>query len=80
MARYIDADALIEEIMPRWIQNLIWRAIERLPTADVVEVTRCRDCCNWWSDANGNHFCAASNISTHDEFYCADGERRANDG
>lgn len=62
MSRYIDADALIEELQhcsyETWSKDInrawwaqavkvkdnIVKCIERQPTADVVEVVRCRDC------------------------------------
>ena len=62
MSRYIDADALIEEIercscetwskgvnLTWWVQAVkvkdnIKQCIDRQPTADVVEVVRCKDC------------------------------------
>ena len=62
MSRYIDADALIEELQrcsrETWskdinrawwaqavkIKDNIVRCIDRQPTADVVEVVRCKDC------------------------------------
>ena len=49
MARYIDAELLIENIVK--IEDLrtlstktIGKAISDTPTADVVEVVRCKDC------------------------------------
>lgn len=49
MARYIDADLLIKNIVQ--IKDLrtlstktIGEAISNTPTADVVEVVRCKDC------------------------------------
>ena len=65
MSRYIDADALIKDIESRRLVftntitvaeamlsqgNAIRKAIEEAPTADVVEVVRCKDCRRWTPD------------------------------
>ena len=57
MARYIDADELREE----WLENgeneyvydtnSVLDSIDAQPTADVVEVVRCKDC-KWFSVHN----------------------------
>lgn len=60
MARYIDADKLNKEVISSWDNdkhktieasrvhrqehNHLMRIIEKQPTADVVEVVRCKDC------------------------------------
>ena len=52
MARYIDADALIKKIFPMGIGDGMYTinakavkfAIDNEPTADVVDVVRCKDC------------------------------------
>jgi hypothetical protein len=53
MARYIDADLLLERIYPyngvdqsKYAINAkaVFEAIRKSPTADVVEVVRCKDC------------------------------------
>ena len=51
-------------------------ALNALPAADVVEVVRCKDCkndgniiCPWWKEE-----------PRPDDFFCANGERRADDG
>ena len=51
---YIDADALLENLKKQYGEDLGWQCtvnmsdvgmmIEDAPTADVVEVVRCRDC------------------------------------
>lgn len=71
MSRYIDADRLIHRLedtaitpVPQWIKAEIINA----PTADVVEVVRCRDCkhadkyyhctyMNKWNTADGFCYC-----------------------
>ena len=49
------------------------------PTADVVEVVRCRDC-KWWKRMNGDKrlqcFHSHGLIRTTENDYCSRGERR----
>ena len=80
MARYIDADELKErlqkckstsdEIFGMGITRGVERAettIDMMPTADVVEVVRCKDCTEWdkdececshWYGFRENDFCS----------------------
>ena len=54
MTRYIDADALLENLKKQYGEELGWQVtvnmtdvgmmIEDAPTADVAEVVRCKDC------------------------------------
>ncbi len=108
-SRYIDADALVEEIQrcsyETWSKDInkawwaqavkvkdnIVRCLERQPTADVVEVVRCKDCV-WWSEKgfdpilNHHHGCCERPLgeyyecdrefSTGDNDYCSFGERK----
>ena len=79
MARYIDADALIakweEDI--KHIPNASFRAmmqgaineVSSAPTADVVEVVRCKDCIYMGTDK------CPSQLNDAD-FYCCQGEGR----
>ena len=68
MSRYIDAEELKSAIRKAF-PNLMMRVdinsiINAQPTADVVEVIRCKDCTR-------QLICYHS-----DDYYCADGERR----
>ena len=47
--------------------------IREQPTADVVEVVRCKDC-KWY--AGDGMYCANNIIVQFDHFYCYNGERR----
>ena len=91
MRRYIDADKLLTDeilhILPFGCGRASGRAvvfvedIEKIPTADVVEVVRCKDCfysektlsdecpkeCSW---------CRKLCFVTHENHYCSYGERR----
>ena len=92
--RYIDADKLKEELKHSGYCNNNWLDIEMYinnqPTADVVEVVRCKDC-KWWGyldDKGPVRVCHAAKHgyksrnwdigiyrTYNEEFYCADGER-----
>lgn len=89
MSRYIDADALIEFIDLGHYRNplelcyseqYVVDMIESRPTADVVEVVRCKDCVNWQTDwdtsYDGYHYCSMIDIVIDGDFYCKDGERK----
>ena len=55
--------------------NRAFDAIDTMPTTDIVEVVRCKDCLY-----NHNGGCTHSEIyddtNYNPEYYCADGERR----
>lgn len=57
----------------------IKRDIETIPTADVVEVVRCKDCVYWENGKDYspycNHFASALNDTVEDDF-CSYGERK----
>ena len=90
MKRYIDVDALIERIK-RDVVTLSPDAAEAkefmldhldmerfVPTADVVEVVRCRDCKHLEIDDEGFTYCCASTglDGKLPNDYCSRGERR----
>ena len=93
--RYIDADALIKDLESRRLvfkntisvadalrtQGRVMReAIEEAPTADVVEVVRCRDCEYSYTDKYDRLMCHIRNGSYNEECapndFCSYGERR----
>ena len=82
MARYIDADALIGSITKRYEYDFgrasyVLEEIENAPTADVVEVVRCKDCAyKQYYFTNYMVKCGCGNGAHHETFFCADGERR----
>ena len=54
--------------------------IESMPTADVVEVVRCKDCAyKQYYFTNDMVKCGCGNGAHHEGFFCADGERRTDD-
>ena len=85
MARYIDADMLINNIAN--IEDLrtlstktIGEAISKTPTADVVEVVRCKDCKHWGGVTFG-YICRRFSGSyirneTRENDFCSYGERK----
>ena len=51
-----------------------------LPSADVVEVVRCKDCKRSIKHSEDVYECGWLCAMTTPEFYCADGERKETDG
>ena len=58
------------------------RAIDSIPAADVRPVVLCRDCKHWDIDwvpnyaKENEHFCPIITLTTRDDWFCADGEKR----
>lgn len=93
MARYIDADAAIEyleihkelgkknhSILCADEDSIIKFLQEKCPTADVVEVVRCKDCKYWVSPMKDDaHYCNKKSglvgIVAEEDF-CSYGERK----
>lgn len=80
MSRYIDADALLLKIDLHGTNKFgmldedIREFIRSIPTADVVEVVRCKDCEYLHSDDHGG-YCVFRGFATSDDF-CSFGERK----
>ena len=86
MSRYIDADKLVEYEEHAWdwdTVNGIETAIalrqvisdiRHEPTADVVEVVRCKDCKHWSKEFKACYIHDFCEIFQSD-YYCASGER-----
>lgn len=86
MPRYIDADYLDELITQlnhegRGITRNEYKMIDNIlfefPTADVVEVVRCKDCEYY---IRHDKRCGLLNHGVKTDFFCAGGERREDDG
>ena len=77
MSRYIDSDLLKAEFAgdftKAYATPLIKRIIDQQPTADVVEVVRCKNCQYFVSEICRHDF--AMNLSRSDDF-CSYGKRR----
>lgn len=79
MPRYIDADKLQEAFkeLHGGKRSLL---IDTEPTADVVEVVRCKDCKHnftksWNQGKRDNPICHFTDFRRPNEFYCSFGER-----
>lgn len=83
MARYVDVDALLKSLtkfkendwnkelcipLPSVVDDCI-DIVDEQPTADVVEVVRCKECIHMGTDK------CPSQLNDAD-FYCCQGERR----
>lgn len=85
MTRYIDADALKELWQPdhnrKFDADYFIHTIDNAPTADVVEVVRCKNCrsgCPEIMNDNGmvevHYYCDDDGFYHSGDYYCADGE------
>lgn len=94
MSRYIDADAIVTKLNSKiinsttaFINNVLIGLVNNAPTADVVEVVRCKDCKYWDTrDSKGIQgicLCGEKDFYYGSEFYpfaddyCSYGERRS---
>lgn len=83
MSRYIDADALLSNLpndLP--YKASVKRVLIQAPSADVVEVVRCKDCKHYGGVTYG-YVCskysgAETKVCTEKDHYCSYGERREN--
>lgn len=86
MARYIDADALMKEIDREVKLSDHWKTahemanvIKYFPTADVVEVVRCKDC-KWYEETDARiGTCLLVERGAEINGFCSWGERRTDD-
>lgn len=97
MSRYIDADAFLKKIEKYSLSNgttlgkhsgiadEIIDILKATPTADVVEVVRCKDCKYFILDeGDGLGYCTCQKIPMNfvgelyptEDFYCSYGERK----
>lgn len=77
MSKYVDIDELIvigldDPDCEHQFKFVPWEFIEDAPTADVVEVIRCKDC-NWKESCRTTNVWA---VPPSDDWFCADGVRR----
>ena len=77
MSRYIDVDVLIDDLVHNrcFYPAIVSSAIKNTPTANVVEVVRCRNCEHWLSDDIGRRYCELIDCWTGDSDYCSRGRR-----
>ena len=88
MTRYIDAGVLIGKLVAEkhFFPAIVARAIDDTPTADVVEVVRCKDCAYYAPLGDAYEYkgkkamhCILRASCTGDNYYCADGMRKEKD-
>ena len=53
--------------------------ISRMPTVDVVEVVRCKDCKMLYNYSPVRHFCGITGIPIDEDDFCSYGERRTDE-
>lgn len=80
---YIERDVAIEKteafcdvFVTQWTDEKVLAWIRNLPTADVVEVVRCKDChlsCYVQGAIGESLFCTYWNKDTDEEGYCHEG-------
>lgn len=80
MSRYIDADVLIDDLVRNrgFYPALVASAIKNTPTADVVEVVRCKDCKFCHKYFKDKYLCERglpTSFEITDESFCSFGER-----
>lgn len=86
MSRYIDAEQLYNHMYCAMCgtgyQSRSLYVIKALPTADVVEVVRCKDC-KWFNPINNSDhgYCGTPfhGAEVYEDDYCSDGERLKNE-
>lgn len=80
---YISREAAIETLSEFYhhkseIQHIALReALNRVPTADVVDVVRCKECIH---DNSNDPICPIPWVKRMLDSYCSFGERRADNG
>lgn len=97
MSRYINEDRLYSNIEEKYkvaqgdarrAYNDVLDTICEIPTAEVVEVVRCKDCiyyhreiheCEWFSE-EPDCGTTGSHVETDDNDFCSYGERRKDGG
>ena len=81
MADYISREAAISKILsePTDAHYPSWYAekLKQIPTADVVDVVRCKECIH---DNSNDPICPVPWVKRMLDSYCSFGERRADNG
>ena len=76
LCQYLDTGLTPEEVLPK-------DAVDEQPTADAVEVVRCKDCehlVNATVNGNGFLICDISDMETAPDDFCSHGDRREEAG
>jgi hypothetical protein len=86
MARYIDADvclnAMLSEMVGTGYQSRAMDVIKFSPTADVVEVVRCKNCIYWDNASNWTPECRRLDglSSPNEDDFCSYGTTKERGG
>lgn len=77
MRRYIDADNYKKDLIHLgFLPNLVVSVLDKQPTADVVEVVRCKDC-KFFTGKDYDGCCIKNGLATRYAYdYCSYGERK----
>ena len=84
MPKYISVDVLIEKYGDWYVEDSTGKSFignmrafvyDVVPTADVVEVVRCKDC-EYGKPKGECFYCTYEGHIHTDEFYCAHGEKK----
>jgi hypothetical protein len=84
MGEYISRETVLKELSKNNITKRITLAdgvsiydtIHNLPTADVVEVVRCKDCKWWYKETDCRNMSGLYRFVPNGNWFCASGERR----
>ena len=80
MSRYIDREDLLnnlKQFAPEYLKPLIVSLVEKQPTADVVEVVRCKDCRHYECFTVCNkHFCNDYGGFVVENDFCSRAEKK----
>ena len=80
MAEYIEREAFKQKYLCcGYLPEMSEKEFDEFPTADVVPVTRCKDCehfVNATINANGFLICDISDMEIAPDDFCSHGERR----
>ena len=84
MSRYIDADKALEDadtIDPKYktLIEQVKRIINAQPSADVVEVVRCKDCIEYEHSVPYCGNCSMTGSIVRGDEFCSYGERKDGD-
>ena len=78
MKEYVEMGLLLDAISVSKLDYLkVADVICKVPTADVAEVVRCKDCI-WRNDDSSPMWLPCMEMETKDNYYCADGVRKTN--
>ena len=72
-------DAVLFALAGTGYQSRAITAIRDVPTADVVEVVRCKDCIYRYKDIDGDFCCDLDDCYAGDTGFCHYGKRRTDD-